>query len=128
MALDTRKTSSLWKDQALVEVNIAVLYSFQVRPVPFGFTGLEIHISEAQKKSPDYLENSLLSNNSVSLAVNDPERSKVHQLLLYLFTTRWIFFNKCGSGKRHFVMSQRAPTPPFRFETNRAQPCVGPAH
>ncbi|XP_061788417.1 nitric oxide synthase 1-like isoform X2 [Nerophis lumbriciformis] len=30
MALDTRKTSSLWKDQALVEVNIAVLYSFQI--------------------------------------------------------------------------------------------------
>uniref|UniRef100_A0A8C7JJA1 nitric-oxide synthase (NADPH) n=1 Tax=Oncorhynchus kisutch TaxID=8019 RepID=A0A8C7JJA1_ONCKI len=30
MALDTRKTSSLWKDQALVEINIAVLYSFQV--------------------------------------------------------------------------------------------------
>uniref|UniRef100_A0AAQ5XZW3 Nitric oxide synthase n=1 Tax=Amphiprion ocellaris TaxID=80972 RepID=A0AAQ5XZW3_AMPOC len=29
MALDTRKTSSLWKDQALVEINIAVLYSFQ---------------------------------------------------------------------------------------------------
>uniref|UniRef100_A0A8C2HZZ6 Nitric oxide synthase n=1 Tax=Cyprinus carpio TaxID=7962 RepID=A0A8C2HZZ6_CYPCA len=30
MGLDTRKTSSLWKDQALVEINIAVLYSFQV--------------------------------------------------------------------------------------------------
>lgn len=30
MALDTRKTSSLWKDQALVEINIAVLHSFQV--------------------------------------------------------------------------------------------------
>ncbi|KAM7391186.1 hypothetical protein PAMP_021893 [Pampus punctatissimus] len=30
MALDTRKTSSLWKDQALVEINIAVLYSFQI--------------------------------------------------------------------------------------------------
>eukprot|EP00064_Thunnus_orientalis_P007827 superscaffoldBa00000891_g7849 len=29
MSLDTRKTSSLWKDQALVEINIAVLYSFQ---------------------------------------------------------------------------------------------------
>uniref|UniRef100_A0A8C5XUT1 Nitric oxide synthase n=1 Tax=Microcebus murinus TaxID=30608 RepID=A0A8C5XUT1_MICMU len=29
MELDTRKTSSLWKDQALVEINIAVLYSFQ---------------------------------------------------------------------------------------------------
>uniref|UniRef100_H2UXZ9 Nitric oxide synthase n=1 Tax=Takifugu rubripes TaxID=31033 RepID=H2UXZ9_TAKRU len=29
MGLDTRKTSSLWKDQALVEVNIAVLHSFQ---------------------------------------------------------------------------------------------------
>uniref|UniRef100_A0AAY4C6T2 nitric-oxide synthase (NADPH) n=1 Tax=Denticeps clupeoides TaxID=299321 RepID=A0AAY4C6T2_9TELE len=30
MGLDTRKTSSLWKDQALVEINIAVLYSYQV--------------------------------------------------------------------------------------------------
>lgn len=30
MALDTRKTSSLWKDQALVEINIAVLHSYQV--------------------------------------------------------------------------------------------------
>uniref|UniRef100_A0A3P8X4Z7 Nitric oxide synthase n=1 Tax=Cynoglossus semilaevis TaxID=244447 RepID=A0A3P8X4Z7_CYNSE len=29
MDLDTRKTSSLWKDQALVEINIAVLHSFQ---------------------------------------------------------------------------------------------------
>uniref|UniRef100_A0A1A8U6L9 Nitric oxide synthase n=4 Tax=Nothobranchius furzeri TaxID=105023 RepID=A0A1A8U6L9_NOTFU len=29
MGLDTRKTSSLWKDQALVEINIAVLHSFQ---------------------------------------------------------------------------------------------------
>ncbi|XP_042297702.1 nitric oxide synthase, brain isoform X1 [Sceloporus undulatus] len=29
MDLDMRKTSSLWKDQALVEINIAVLYSFQ---------------------------------------------------------------------------------------------------
>ncbi|XP_053726620.1 nitric oxide synthase, brain [Synchiropus splendidus] len=29
MSLDTRKTSSLWKDQALVEINIAVLHSFQ---------------------------------------------------------------------------------------------------
>uniref|UniRef100_I3JWS0 Nitric oxide synthase 1 n=1 Tax=Oreochromis niloticus TaxID=8128 RepID=I3JWS0_ORENI len=29
MALDTRKTSSLWKDQALVEINIAVLHSYQ---------------------------------------------------------------------------------------------------
>ncbi|MBN3304291.1 NOS1 protein, partial [Amia calva] len=33
MGLDTRKTSSLWKDQALVEVNIAVLYSFQASKV-----------------------------------------------------------------------------------------------
>uniref|UniRef100_A0A8C9SCT3 Nitric oxide synthase n=2 Tax=Scleropages formosus TaxID=113540 RepID=A0A8C9SCT3_SCLFO len=29
MGLDIRKTSSLWKDQALVEINIAVLHSFQ---------------------------------------------------------------------------------------------------
>lgn len=40
MALDTRKTSSLWKDQALVEVNIAVLYSFQVGVFPLGLTVL----------------------------------------------------------------------------------------
>uniref|UniRef100_A0A2R9CL25 Nitric oxide synthase n=1 Tax=Pan paniscus TaxID=9597 RepID=A0A2R9CL25_PANPA len=32
MNLDMRKMSSLWKDQALVEINIAVLYSFQVTP------------------------------------------------------------------------------------------------
>lgn len=36
MALDTRKTSSLWKDQALVEINIAVLHSFQVDIVTSG--------------------------------------------------------------------------------------------
>uniref|UniRef100_A0A8B9I9X2 nitric-oxide synthase (NADPH) n=1 Tax=Anser brachyrhynchus TaxID=132585 RepID=A0A8B9I9X2_9AVES len=30
MGLDTRKTSSLWKDKAAVEVNIAVLHSYQV--------------------------------------------------------------------------------------------------
>lgn len=36
MGLDTRKTSSLWKDQALVEVNIAVLYSFQVNVPALG--------------------------------------------------------------------------------------------
>ena len=30
MGLDTKKSSSLWKDRALVEVNIAVLHSFQV--------------------------------------------------------------------------------------------------
>ncbi|KAF2979433.1 hypothetical protein EK904_012019 [Melospiza melodia maxima] len=34
MNLDMRKTSSLWKDQALVEINIAVLYSFQDRSGP----------------------------------------------------------------------------------------------
>ncbi|XP_045152640.1 nitric oxide synthase, brain [Echinops telfairi] len=32
MNLDMQKPSSLWKDQALVEINIAVLYSFQVAP------------------------------------------------------------------------------------------------
>ncbi|XP_062619237.1 nitric oxide synthase 1-like isoform X1 [Saccostrea cucullata] len=29
MGLDTKKNSSLWKDRALVEINIAVLYSYQ---------------------------------------------------------------------------------------------------
>ncbi|XP_025049304.1 nitric oxide synthase, endothelial [Alligator sinensis] len=33
MGLDTRKTSSLWKDKAAVEVNVAVLHSFQVAKV-----------------------------------------------------------------------------------------------
>lgn len=57
MALDTRKTSSLWKDQALVEVNIAVLHSFQVRLIQFTFT---IPIS-AEKKSLDYWTISVFS-------------------------------------------------------------------
>lgn len=30
MGLDTRTTSSLWKDKAAVEVNVAVLHSYQV--------------------------------------------------------------------------------------------------
>lgn len=30
MDLDTRTTSSLWKDKAAVEINVAVLYSYQV--------------------------------------------------------------------------------------------------
>ena len=30
MRLDTTSNTTLWKDQALVEVNIAVLHSFQV--------------------------------------------------------------------------------------------------
>ena len=30
MDLDTRTTSSLWKDKAAVEINLAVLHSFQV--------------------------------------------------------------------------------------------------
>ena len=36
MGLETNKLSSLWKDRAVVEINVAVLYSFQVsqRVVP----------------------------------------------------------------------------------------------
>lgn len=30
MDLDTRTTSSLWKDKAAVEINVAVLHSYQV--------------------------------------------------------------------------------------------------
>lgn len=66
MALDTRKTSSLWKDQALVEVNIAVLHSFQVRL-------MKLRKRLSKKKS-------LFSNNSMSLSVNDPERVNVTHL------------------------------------------------
>ncbi|GFO10497.1 nitric oxide synthase [Plakobranchus ocellatus] len=33
MGLDTRKNTSLWKDRVLVEVNVAVLYSFQTAGV-----------------------------------------------------------------------------------------------
>lgn len=32
MGLDTGTSSSLWKDRAAVEVNVAVLHSFQVGP------------------------------------------------------------------------------------------------
>lgn len=50
MALDTRKTSSLWKDQALVEVNIAVLHSFQVGQRHFGLTVLKRFMEEKVSK------------------------------------------------------------------------------
>lgn len=30
MGLDTKSYTSLWKDLALVEINVAVMYSFQV--------------------------------------------------------------------------------------------------
>lgn len=53
MALDTRKTSSLWKDQALVEVNIAVLHSFQVGVFPLGLTILKKHLLKQMLKVPD---------------------------------------------------------------------------
>lgn len=33
MGLDTRNPSSLWKDKALVEINIAVLYSYQMHNI-----------------------------------------------------------------------------------------------
>uniref|UniRef100_A0A8B9GE11 Nitric oxide synthase, inducible n=1 Tax=Amazona collaria TaxID=241587 RepID=A0A8B9GE11_9PSIT len=33
MGLETNKLSSLWKDRAVVEINVAVLYSFQVKNV-----------------------------------------------------------------------------------------------
>lgn len=33
MGLDTRNPSSLWKDKALVEINIAVLHSYQKQNV-----------------------------------------------------------------------------------------------
>lgn len=33
MGLDIRTPTSLWKDKALVEMNIAVLYSFQSRNI-----------------------------------------------------------------------------------------------
>jgi nitric oxide synthase oxygenase domain/subunit len=31
MGLDTKSNSSLWKDKALIELNHAVLYTFQVK-------------------------------------------------------------------------------------------------
>lgn len=33
MGLDTRNPTSLWKDKALVEVNIAVLHSYQSKNI-----------------------------------------------------------------------------------------------
>lgn len=59
MALDTRKTSSLWKDQALVEVNIAVLYSFQVGVFPLGLSIRKNHFffgSGTHVKSPRFCQ------------------------------------------------------------------------
>lgn len=36
MDLDTRTTSSLWKDKAAVEINVAVLHSYQVHRPSYG--------------------------------------------------------------------------------------------
>ena len=33
MGLDTNRDSSLWKDRVVVEANVAVLHSFQVRKI-----------------------------------------------------------------------------------------------
>lgn len=33
MGLDTRTSTSLWKDKAMIEANVAVLHSFQVRSI-----------------------------------------------------------------------------------------------
>lgn len=35
MGLDTRTSTSLWKDKAMIEANVAVLHSFQVHKVAF---------------------------------------------------------------------------------------------
>lgn len=39
MDLDTRTTSSLWKDKAAVEINVAVLHSYQVHGPSCGIRG-----------------------------------------------------------------------------------------
>lgn len=64
MNLDMRKTSSLWKDQALVEINIAVLYSFQVAraflPAAKPQRGIKTFQSpRAEGQGPTYQEPSL---------------------------------------------------------------------
>ena len=43
MGLETKSFSSLWKDKALVEINLAVLYSFQVC-LPFPRLSWVLHI------------------------------------------------------------------------------------
>lgn len=40
MGLETRKLSSLWKDQALVAINVAVIHSYQVK-CPYTFVQLK---------------------------------------------------------------------------------------
>lgn len=41
MDLDTRTTSSLWKDKAAVEINVAVLHSYQVHGPSRGGGGVQ---------------------------------------------------------------------------------------
>lgn len=55
MALDTRKTSSLWKDQALVEINIAVLYSFQVDIVISNWHHLQVTVFRGEKNIKTFI-------------------------------------------------------------------------
>lgn len=40
MGLETHKLASLWKDRAVVEINVAVLHSFQARLLSVGLKAL----------------------------------------------------------------------------------------
>lgn len=40
MGLETHKVASLWKDRAVVEINVAVLHSFQARLLSVGLKAL----------------------------------------------------------------------------------------
>lgn len=83
MALDTRKTSSLWKDQALVEVNIAVLHSFQVGVFPLGLTILKKHW-EKMLKVPDSAKFPLpmFYTNGMCVSVNSQGKKNTSFILL----------------------------------------------
>lgn len=61
MGLETHKLASLWKDRAVVEINVAVLHSFQVRRVLWVW-GLSDEVPSGrlvQGSSPDSAVHSL---------------------------------------------------------------------
>jgi hypothetical protein len=71
MGLDTRTNATLWKDRAVVEVNVAVMYSFQV--------------GNRQGRSPRFTANGSLANSPPWTWI----MCAVRKFKIYLKTKPW---------------------------------------
>ena len=59
MGLDTKSNASLWKDFAMVEINYAVLYSYQVKTILKGAQSQRFELISAMYKITFQLKKNL---------------------------------------------------------------------